>query len=425
MPVPDPRLGLFWGGLNSAEAPPTAGPQRGSRARRRWRPIRASPRGPARSGQARSPTPQRASENLGRKSGPTTGSPTRAPARAHGALRGLPLKAQDGPHQPSPARPSPAQPGPTATREGRQKAPGREGPTSDRRGHSLRVAAPGGPRGPRGPLGPRGRGGGREESTGGCWSTRPGSPHPGSLPGSAAATPPHTRRFNLRQVRQPPAPRRQRDNHANVAVLLELRPGHCDQITSLADVADAPEGKRYIKADARWRPTTDRNVSGDSSRSRGREGAQPAARPPDLVPGHSGCRLSVPGRRRASASGAPGRPAGTARPRQPKGHSKNASGWLPLERGGTPATRLPGRPRRTCAENSPHTPGGPRAPVRHGRPRAAQAAPALPGGLRHISAGREGGRETDGQTETTRESTPRTTTDGRAFFFFFLTFIYL
>ena len=255
-------------------------------------------------------------------------------------------------------------------------------------------------------------------------STRPGSPHPGSLPGSAAATPPHTRRFNLRQVRQPPAPRRQRDNHANVAVLLELRPGHCDQITSLADVADAPEGKRYIKAAARWRPTTDRNVSGDSPRSRGREGAQPAARPPDLVPGHSGCRLSAPGRRRASASGAPGRPAGTARPRQPKGHSKNASGWLPLERGGTPATRLPGRPRRTCAENSPHTPGGPRAPVRHGRPRAAQAAPALPGGLRHISAGREGGRETDGQTETTRESTPRTTTDGRAFFFFFLTFIY-
>lgn len=210
--------------MNSAEAPPTAGPQRGSRARRRWRPIRASPRGPA-----RSPTPQRASENLGRKSGPTTGSPTRAPARAHGALRGLPLKAQDGPHRPSPAQPGPAQPGPTATREGGQKTPGREGPTSDRRGHSLRVAAPGGPRGPRGP---RGRGG-RKAPAGAGRPVR-AAPHARSLAGSAAATPPYTRRFNLRQVHQPPAPRRRRDDHANVAGLLELRPGHRDQIASLA-----------------------------------------------------------------------------------------------------------------------------------------------------------------------------------------------
>ena len=371
--------------------------------------------GPVRSG----PVPNSAA-GLG-KSGEKIGSNDREP---HACPRPGPWRppraSPQGSGRSSPAQPGPAQPGPTATREGRQKAPGREGPTSDRRGHSLRVPAPGGPRGPRGP---RGRGGGREESTGGCWSTRPGSPHPGSLPGSAAATPPHTRRFNLRQVRQPPAPRRQRDNHANVAVLLELRPGHCDQITSLADVADAPEGKRYIKAAARWRPTTDRNVSGDSPRSRGREGAQPAARPPDLVPGHSGCRLSAPGRRRASASGAPGRPAGTARPRQPKGHSKNASGWLPLERGGTPATRLPGRPRRTCAENSPHTPGGPRAPVRHGRPRAAQAAPALPGGLRHISAGREGGRRTVKPKPRERVLPEQQRTD-EPFFFFFLTFIY-
>lgn len=313
------------------------------------------------------------------------------------------------PARPGPARPSPARP----DRDAGGKTKGAwQGRTDER---------PTGPQSPGGGPGrsPRSGGGGREESTGGCWSTRPGSPHPGSLPGSAAATPPHTRRFNLRQVRQPPAPRRQRDNHANVAVLLELRPGHCDQITSLADVADAPEGKRYIKADARWRPTTDRNVSGDSSRSRGREGAQPAARPPDLVPGHSGCRLSVPGRRRASASGAPGRPAGTARPRQPKGHSKNASGWLPLERGGTPATRLPGRPRRTCAENSPHTPGGPRAPVRHGRPRAAQAAPALPGGLRHISAGREGGRRTVKPKPRERVLPEQQRTDEPFFFFFF------
>ena len=315
----------------------------------------------------------------------------------------------------SPARPGPARP----DRDAGGKTKGAWQGRTDERPTGPQSPGGGPGRSPRSPRSPRSGGGGREESTGGCWSTRPGSPHPGSLPGSAAATPPHTRRFNLRQVRQPPAPRRQRDNHANVAVLLELRPGHCDQITSLADVADAPEGKRYIKADARWRPTTDRNVSGDSSRSRGREGAQPAARPPDLVPGHSGCRLSVPGRRRASASGAPGRPAGTARPRQPKGHSKNASGWLPLERGGTPATRLPGRPRRTCAENSPHTPGGPWAPVRHGRPRAAQAAPALPGGLRHISAGREGGRRTVKPKPRERVLPEQQRTDEPFFFFFF------
>ena len=285
--------------MNSAEAPPTAGPQRGSRARRRWRPIRASPRGPARSGQARSPTPQRASENLGRKSGPTTGSPTRAPSRAHGALRGLPLKAQDGPHRPSPARPGPARPDRDA---GGKTKDAWQGRTDER---PTWPQSPGGGPG-RSPRSPRSRGWGRKAPAGAGRPVR-AAPHPSSLPGSAATTPPYTRRFNLRQVHQPPAPRRQRDDHANVAGLLELRPGHRDQIASLADVADAPEGKRYIKAAARWRPTTDRNVSGDSSRSRGREGAQPAARPPDLVPAHSGCRLSVPGRRRASASGAPGR----------------------------------------------------------------------------------------------------------------------
>ena len=192
------------------------------------------------------------------------------------------------------------------------------------------------------PTGPQSPGGGpgRSPRSGGRWEGRKApagagrpvraAPHPGSLPGSAAATPPYTRRFNLRQVHQPPAPRRQRDDHANVAGLLELRPGDRGRIASLADVADAPEGKRYIKAAARWRPTTDRNVSGDSSRSRGREGAQPAARPPDLVPAHSGCRLSVPGRRRASASGAPGRPArrDPGSPRDTRKMHRGAPGWL-------------------------------------------------------------------------------------------------
>lgn len=229
--------------------------------------------------------------------------------------------------------------------------------------------SPGGGPG-RSPRSPRSGGGGGRKAPAGAGRPVRAAPHLGSLPGSAAATPPYTRRFNLRQVHQPPAPRRQRDDHANVACLLELRPGHRGRIASLADVADAPEGKRYIKAAARWRPTTDRNVSGDSSRSRGREGAQPAARPPDLVPAHSGCRLSVPGRRRASASGAPGRPAGTARPRQPKGHSKNASGRLPLERGGGGADRPLDSPagRGGRARKIPRT-------HRAGRARAAQSGP--------------------------------------------------
>lgn len=172
MPVPDPRLGLFWGGFEFRGGAPDGRTSTGIAGAPALAPYTGLPSrpGPARSGQARSPTPQRASENLGRKSGPTTGSPTRAPTRAHGALRGLPLKAQDGPHRPGPARP-----GPTATREGRQKTPGREGPTSDRRGHSLRVAAPGGPRGP------RGRGGGRKAPAGAGRPVR-AAPPPGLAP---------------------------------------------------------------------------------------------------------------------------------------------------------------------------------------------------------------------------------------------------
>lgn len=279
MPVPDSRPGLRKGG-DTAEASPRRPDLNGNRSR-------------APGALAARPDPVRSGPHL--RSGP------RKTVRISGPMTGTPRVPAAGPVAPStgfPARLRPVPNRPSVTRKAQRPTGARGRMAPGRRTQPL----------PFPPATPRAEGGGGHRRVLVDPSRRPPNAALRERGGGATTTL-QTWRLNLPRAERAPTARRQRDDRASVAGLLELRLGNRGQIQSLADIADAPAGRRYIKADARWRETTGANNNeADPDRGPAKAHSRPPGRPISSRPASEGLAegggRAAPG---AAASGAPGR----------------------------------------------------------------------------------------------------------------------
>lgn len=318
-----------------------------------------------------------------KKSSPTT--------RSHPCPRPSRSLALHGPPRKGPGR------SPTSGAGRDQETGDTEGPTRPTRGTPARLGNP--HLSPVPPRRPRSVGRsvpGARRGTGVCWSTRPGGPtHPPATGSAATVTSPCSpaRPISARRTTRP-RPGTTGTDPATATGLPELCLGHRGQVTSLADVAGAPEDRNDIKAAARWHRTTGANVSGTDPEPWPAGARSRAAWPPDLVPTHLGSHLSA---RRGPGAPASGLPAATARPRPPEGDLEN------VFRAGA---RAPARGRGTFPQRCQQGRRGCRHRLPGVAPSASRALPGLP-------PGRTQGNVAGGAPANRNRASRQRTTEGR------------